>query len=687
MKNNQTTEKQLSVVMFSGGRGTGALTEALLRYPDIKLTLLVNAYDDGLSTGLLRRFIPGMLGPSDVRKNLSRFLEPKKDQVSTALRFLMEYRFPEGSTEAQAMAVIEAFVQYSEKGIQHELLEKRESLSLFHLRILKEYFIEFLAFYKEKIGGFNEAFPFDDMSFGNLIFAGAYLKNNQDFNETIEDLSRFLGVQVGSVVNVTEGEGLILSALKEDGRYLYDEASVVGPQDASKIAEIFLLPRLVEKQELGEYQIDNMRYLRNIETLPRINTQAKKLLEQADVIIYGPGTQYSSLFPSYLTSGVAEAIISNKDAEKVFIGNIAKDHDILAEDANSLVRAFLFNMGRKVDRVVNCQDLVTRFFFQKPENVETEDSYVSFDAEAFMYPLERVLWIDLEGEKGKHSGSRTITELLLIIEGRLQKKVKHVSQKVSIVVPALNEVRTIEKVIQSLKEVQFSDFSLEKEIIVVDGCSTDGTLAAVESLGVRVYQTRKGGGRGEALRLGIEKAKGDLVVFFPSDNEYEVRDIVRLITPLMNQEFPVVFGSRAFRDARDLTGTLKRVYGSDKLRYVMSKYGGMLLSTLTLFLYHRFLSDPLTSMKAFNARVFRDIQFVSRGVDFDMELIAKLARTEHVILELPVSYSARTLKEGKKITILDGFLCLFALARFSTWSPIKKKKYQYGEGLHHHSRI
>ena len=438
--------------------------------------------------------------------------------------------------------------------------------------------------------------------------------------------------------------------------------------------------------ELVQYQIDNMRFLRTVETLPRISAQAQRSLLGADVIIYGPGTQYSSLFPSYLTSGVAEAIVANKNAEKVFIGNIAKDHDILAEDANSLVKAFLFNMGRKVEGVVRCQDLVTRFFFQKPEKMSDEE-YVSFDAKAFAYPLEKVSWIDLEGERGKHSGSRTITELLLIIESRLQKKVKHVSQKVSIIVPALNEVKTITQVVESLKALEFTDFFLEKEIIVVDGCSSDGTYALVEKLGVRTYQTRKGGGRGEALRLGIEKAKGDLIVFFPSDNEYEVRDITRLITPLMNQEFPVVFGSRAFRDAHDLTGTLKRVYGNDMLRYVLSKYGGMLLSTLTLFFYHRFISDPLTSIKAFNTRVFRDMQFVSRGVDFDMELIAKLARTEHVILELPVSYNARTLKEGKKITVFDGLLCLLTLIRFSLWSPAKKKNYLYAKGLNHHSRV
>ncbi|MEK9173667.1 MAG: 2-phospho-L-lactate transferase CofD family protein, partial [Patescibacteria group bacterium] len=203
---DHSTNKQLSVVMFSGGRGTGALTEALLRYSDIKLSLMVNAYDDGLSTGLLRRFIPGMLGPSDVRKNLSRFLEPRKDQTSETLRFLMEYRFPETATAAEALAVMDAFIHYPNNNIRHELLAKKELVPLSQLRILSQYLEAFVHFYNEKREAFSEGFPFGDMSFGNLIFAGAYLKNNQDFNKTIIDLSAFLGVATDAVINLTEGE-------------------------------------------------------------------------------------------------------------------------------------------------------------------------------------------------------------------------------------------------------------------------------------------------------------------------------------------------------------------------------------------------------------------------------------------------------------------------------------------------
>src|SRR5437868_9405575 len=93
---------QINVVLFSGGSGTQSITEAFLKHPQISLTILINAYDDGHSTGRLRRFIPGMLGPSDVRKNIARLM-PKSDQRHLALRFLSDHRLPAGMDYAKGM--------------------------------------------------------------------------------------------------------------------------------------------------------------------------------------------------------------------------------------------------------------------------------------------------------------------------------------------------------------------------------------------------------------------------------------------------------------------------------------------------------------------------------------------------------------------------------------------------------
>jgi 2-phospho-L-lactate transferase/gluconeogenesis factor (CofD/UPF0052 family) len=664
--------ERLKVVLFSGGRGTGSISDALLKYPDIELITLVNAYDDGKSTGLLRRYIPGMLGPSDIRKVISTLLKHKPDRSSQALRTLMEYRFDDATTEAQAMPVLQALIAWSPASANpHEVVQAKEQLTLAQMRQVSEYLQAFLDYYHTHPA---EWFTFGDNGLGNLLFAGCYLLERRDFNRAIDAFSAF--AEVSGVVNVTLGENYVLTALKENGVYLPRESDIVSPQDASRIEEIFLLPDYIEAAAVDAKASKDQKiaFLREQERLPKLNPVAATALREADIIIYGPGTQHSSLYPSYLTEGVAEAIQANTHAEKIFIGNIARDYDILTADAASLVNGVMFAMSRKETVPIASQKLVTRFFFQKPTTVSSSDvDYVPFEVGNFTYPLEKVVWVDLEGDTGKHSGGRTVSELLLIVEEHLRKRVRHIPHKVSIIVPALNEAKTVTTVLRELKELQFDDHGLDKEIILVDGGSSDNTFALAQAEpGVRAFQLGAVHGRGMALRYGLNVARGDIVVFFPSDGEYSVTDLPRVIAPLMNQEFPIVFGSRAF--GHDLSGTLERIYGKRGVMVAVSKYGGMLLSILTLSLYHRIIGDPLTSVKGFNARLFRQMSFVRTGVDFDMELIAKLLRGKYPILEVPVSYKARTIQEGKKITIGDGIKSVITLLRFSRYRLKPQKK-------------
>lgn len=673
-RENSNRKDKLKVVLFSGGSGTTSISDALLKYPDIDLTMLVNAYDDGKSTGLLRRFIPGMLGPSDIRKVVSSLLKQKPDRSSQALRKLLEYRLPNAISTEEALQILNQLTDWNrDKKIDHEMLEIREDLSLAQMRTFAYYLQSFLDYFK-KNSKENPWFTFADNSLGNLIFGGCYLESNESFNQAIRNFSDF--AEVDGVINITLGENLVLTAIKEDGSYLADEAAIVGPQDAARIEEIFLLPNYVDPNspELRQNKDKKIAYLRSIETPPKLNPLADTALREADIIIYGPGTQHSSLYPSYLTLGVAEAIQANKQAEKIFIANIARDYDIQTADATTLVNGFMSNMSRKGTCTIKSQRLVTRFFFQKPEKaIEEAANYLPFQAGEFTYPLEKVVWIDLEGAKGKHSGGRTVSELLLIVEEHLRKRIRHVPHKVSIIVPVLNEEKTIKSVIDSLKDLHFPELGLEKEIIAVDGGSKDQTRAILQQeASIRAYEFKGEGGRGMAYRLGIEKARGEIIVFFPSDGEYSVEDIPRVVNPLLSQEFPVVFGSRAFR--HDLTGTLQQVYGGKGPLFTLSKYGGMLLSILSLLLYQRYVSDPLTSLKGFNARIFRNVSWQRGGVDYDMELIAKIAKAKYPILEVPVSYKARSVKEGKKVTVSDGIKCLITLFRFAYYKPKPKGK-------------
>lgn len=661
-----TEQENLKVVLFSGGSGTGSISEALLKNPDIELTMLVNAYDDGKSTGLLRRFIPGMLGPSDVRKVVSSLLKHQTDRSSQALRKILEYRMPTDITVEDALLFLKALIDWDKANHSaHEILVAKEQLSLKHMRDTARYLAGFVDFfettYKDK-----SWFTFADNSLGNLVFGGCFLAVGSDFNKAIQAFAAYAEVGDG-ILDVTKGENLVLVALKADGRFLADEASIVGPQDEVPLHEIFLLERYIDPSVIDTLPTIEAKVtkLRALEALPQISREADNALREADIIIYGPGTQHSSLYPSYLTVGVAEAIQANRRAEKIFIANIARDHDIMTADGATLVHGLIENMTRKGTCAVKPSQLITRFFFQKPDKGEATN-YVPFESQKFTFPLEKVVWIDLEGATGKHSGGRTVAELLIIVEEHLRKRIRHVPHKVSIIIPVLNEEKTVQRVLDDVRFTPLPIAGLEKEIIVVDGGSTDRSFSLLQhEPGIRLYQMDGSGGRGAALRYGIEKARGDVLVFFPSDGEYNASDIARVVNPLLTQEFPVVFGSRAFRT--DLSGTLNRVYGNRSALITISKYGGMLLSVVALLMYHRYVGDPLTSIKAFNARVFRGMEFRRSGVDFDMELVAKIARANYPILEVPVNYKARTVEEGKKITVGDGVKCLLTLLRFSRY--------------------
>lgn len=655
-------DKPFRIVIFSGGRGTSSITEALLKHEQIALTLLVNTYDDGLSTGALRRFVPGMLGPSDVRKNMARLIDPT-DRADRACTFLLEYRFPDKTSLKDARSVLSDFASGSLESLGEPLKTPALDLSQRQTKQLAGYARSFLNYLDQNLAS-GGTFNFSDCSLGNLFFTGCYLQSDRSFNRAIDDLATLCPLR-GEVLNITDGTNLVLVALKKDNTFLPDEAAIVSFQEPVPIQELFLLPEYLAKDQIESLKKDGnekaIATLRRLSVTPAINPRVQKAIETADMIIYGPGTQHSSLFPSYLTADLAAAIARNKTAEKIFVGNITKDYEIRNETAASLVEKLFFYLNAKGRYANPWNDLVTLFFLQRADSISPESEYVFFDPSTFPYPIEKVTLTNWETRAGAHSGGMVVDEIVSVVNSKLQKRLKAFPHTVSIIVPVLNEKRTIVTVLKELAHLDLAALGLGKEIIVVDGGSSDGTPNLARTVPeATVLQLEEPLGRGAAMRRGIDRAGGNIIVFYPGDGEYSVKDLFQVVQEISKNEFQAVFGSRAIKCV-NVSQRILDIYQGNYLLYFASKYGGMTASFLCLALYNRYISDAFTGIKAFDARILKSLKLTSNSLNLDTEIIAKLGRRGIFILELPVDYWPRTRKEGKKTTVLDGIKAILTL--------------------------
>jgi len=649
--------QKLNVVVFSGGRGTASITEALLRHPQIALTVVVNAYDDGLSTGRLRAFLPGMLGPSDVRKCFARMM-PTDDRSDLALRALVEHRLPTPTSFEEGKQCLRSLCDGISPSI---LLPMLGELRVSQMRTLRDA----IGAIAQKIES-DGSFDFSDCGVGNLVFAGMYLSRGESFNDAIEDFGQWVRAR-GRLCNVTDGRNLVLTALKDDGTLLHDEASVVSPQNISRIRDIFLLDRYPSDSEvetLSALSVDAAQEaLAQREVFPELSASCHEAIAQADIIVYGPGTQHSSLFPSYLTRGLGEAIAENTLAEKVLVTNIAKDHEIQSETAESLAKKVLYFMNRKGQLSLRPEQLITTAFVQTARNEERSHSYLQVAAAASTSQLVGAPMVsgDWEARQGEHRGGRVVAEIVSLASQKAQRKLRPHHFKVSIIVPCLNEAPTVRAVLEDLMLLDLSPYDLGKEVLYVDGGSKDGSAEIAATVrGVTCLTSR--GGRGRALRTGVDAATGNLIVFFPSDGEYVADEIVRLVEPIVRGQTHVVFGNRT-SGVSNFTDYMRTIYDGHVGGSIMGKYGGMTLSMLGLVLLDRYVGDVLTSVKAFDAQLLRDLKLTADGVDLETELVAKLSRAREAIMEIPVSYQARTRAQGKKTRLRDGLSALAMLIR------------------------
>jgi 2-phospho-L-lactate transferase/gluconeogenesis factor (CofD/UPF0052 family) len=618
-----------AVAIFCGGRGAASLVRSLLRTPGVRLTLLVNAYDDGLSTGALREYVPGMLGASDFRKNLARLIE-----LSSPARFavmdILEHRLPAETTPAQVEALaarLRSIASGRRTPPAHDLEPGLASLLARLDRQAAATFADELESFHTFAGASPAPFAYGGCAIGNLLLAGAYLSNGRSFNRAIADITRALMCRA-RLLNVSDGENRVLVALKEDGEILERESRIVGPQSDVPIRRLFLLRRPLSAGEVRDLQAagpaEAERRLLALHADVAVAHEAAAAIEEADTIVYAPGTLHSSLLPSYLTRGVPAAIARSRARRRVFVANLCEDHDTQGLGPAELLARTLAALGDPL----NERRSVTHVLVHAPAGAPVP-----------VLPAELlggavVVAGDLANpvQPCVHSGSRVASALLDL----RRRDAPSLPRELDIHVDVLSRTTAAEAVLQDVVE---QDWTRVAGVRV-----TFDTVVQVPDLppGVDVVTARTRGEFSETAAFVAWLAAGESRVFasITGDGDYRLCDVMVALGLLREGRFGVVLGARN-QSRYQLFGSLSEAYAG-RVAYAAALLGGFGAAALCAVRFGVMLSDPLTGFRVCDRAAIppslRD-DLLARPPRTPTELTRRMVSAGIEVAEIPVVYS------------------------------------------------
>jgi 2-phospho-L-lactate transferase/gluconeogenesis factor (CofD/UPF0052 family) len=581
------------VVLFCGGRGSATIIRALLRRTDVDLTLIVNAFDDGLSTGALRNFIPGMLGPSDFRKNLS-YLFGNYSEAQYALKNLMEYRLP-GGTETEKLA---RFSAGSDAGLDEPLagwFAQLQPTTFQRVRTL------LTRFFSHAVGG---DFDYRDCSLGNLVFAGAYLQHGQDFNAAAAEVGDLVATRA-RLLNVGTQQNRILVGLKQDGTLLASETEVVGLQSPSPITHLYLLEQpltIEDRQNLALLDAAGKHaWLSARDTVPFLSKPAAEAIAGADVILYGPGTQHSSLFPSYRIA--AAALNAAPASIKALVMNLDGDHDIQGLSASDVADRS-FGYGARATHVL-LNDDPNRL----PAGALSGDSYRGATVLRGVFATS--------ARPQVHNGTA-------VADAVLGLRAHRTPPSVEIFADILGRSVATDELAEEFLETDWNGVTVHLTLNHVTAAG-----AGSVNLGGLFPETAY-------FRDWLARGDSDYLVLMTGDGAYRFADVLAIIRLLEQQQsLGGVFGSRT-QSRRQFITSVRAAYGENKLLYWLGKAAAFFLSVLFYLRTGVIFSDPLTGLRVFRRSALLGLPPV-KG-DAPLSIVRQLTKGGVEVAELPVLY-------------------------------------------------
>jgi 2-phospho-L-lactate transferase/gluconeogenesis factor (CofD/UPF0052 family) len=656
---------KVRVVLFSGGRGSRVLSKHLINHPQVKLTLAINGYDDGLSTGEVRRFLGDSLGPSDFRKNASR-LAGELQTCRPGLIEALDLRFPLNYTAPEALASFRVVSDIAAR-VESEFPAKLQALIAELDGDARQALACRLNLFERELERKGFDFSFNDCSIGNLIFAGCFLKVGRNFNAAIADYCMLLNLPSDLIENVTDGTNAFLVALDHDQRLLASEADIVDAKRRNHIKDIYLIDRPLaedEQRRLANAPVNEaLDFLERRSYVPMINPRILDRIAEADLIIYSPGTQHSSLLPSYITPGLGAAIAQNLKAIKLLITNILEDSEIPDSSALDLIRKAAYYLKEKDTRNIPTPCLITHYLINNPHKSSEEVPYIPLGRlESLEDPRLVRIGNYEEGSTGHHDASKVLAPFIrsILQHGGVRK-----------IAILLLETTSLDKISQTMIEmVRGGIRDSGSDVTVFFQSEEYFATSFIASLPFKVYQvpTKVGGVEVSMLKT-IEVRQFDYAILFDSSGMYKGEDIVNLATLLNQPRLDAVWGSRRL-SVKDIHQSYKLRYHDNHVVGAFSRWGSHMLSLAYLILYGRYISDTLSGARAIRISYLNAAEIDLKHQCANQHLLSRLLNDDAELFETPVQFFPMSPERVRRPTIFGGVRALFTIL----WERLKPRK-------------
>lgn len=400
----------INVIIFNGGRGASTILPILLENKDLRVQSVVNAYDDGKSTGEIRDFFD-MLGPSDIRKTQQLML-PKDNIDFASIDSIFDYRFPKKLSQESILEWIRSeSIACTDHFFDFKITNKdlHESLKLLLETFLESYAIISAALPEKRLN-------FKDCSLMNCLYAGAFIKYERNIEMAASYFEKIFNLK-GSVLP-TNIENKKLVGIRSDGTLLFSEAEIVELRSSVEIDRIYVVENYPSRAGFSNTNYQQRKYyLEMHHSFVEATARVKRAILDADIIIYAPGTQHSSLYPTYLSRGIPSSIVRNTRAKKFFITNIGADYETPFYKAHDYPAGALKYLNLGNSRDYDYKDYFDYILINNFQN-GPDNNYVQINHSELSSLQSKIILDNFElMSSGKHDGSKIVEFILNSYKG------------------------------------------------------------------------------------------------------------------------------------------------------------------------------------------------------------------------------------------------------------------------------